>query len=127
MIRSRFWLDNREHQHLGAVSDHHFILIDEIRAILAAPASGTHAPSLSQIEHTLTSGYAHALALEAERSRIERRLGEVAAHAGDGHEQTQEIAALGQRLTNAHGELSTLRLLLDSLRTRASDVRARVA
>jgi hypothetical protein len=42
---------------------------DEIRDLLDAPPTGEAAPSLDHIEHTLTTGYATALALEAERSR----------------------------------------------------------
>lgn len=105
------------------MSHHSPALIDEIRELLAAPLSGTRAPSLSRIEHTLTSGYARALALEAERTRIERRLGKVAATVREGDGQAEAIASLAQRLTAADGELSSLRLLLESLRTRASDAR----
>ena len=53
-------------------------LRDEIADLLRMPENGVGAPSLDAIESTLTDGYAEALALEAERSRIERRLGEVA-------------------------------------------------
>jgi chromosome segregation ATPase len=99
-------------------------LIDEIRRLLAAPASGSRAPSLSRLEETLTTGYARALALEAERSRLERRLGEAAAEltAGD-DEQQQELALLAGRLSDAEGELSGLRGVLQTLRRRASDAR----
>ncbi len=45
-------------------------LYDEIRQLLAAPGNGSEAPPLARLEETLTSGYAHALALEAERWRI---------------------------------------------------------
>ena len=47
----------------------------EIEALLVAPESGADAPTLAYLEATLTEGYAEALALEAERLRIERRLG----------------------------------------------------
>jgi hypothetical protein len=108
---------------ISGLSMNHPALIDEIRELLAAPRSGRRAPSLSDIEHTLTTGYAQALALEAERTRIERRLGEVAASAGENGAATEEIAALGRRLSDADGELSNLRMLLESLRMRASDAR----
>src|ERR671937_339313 len=51
----------------------------EIRTLLNAPADGVGAPPLAHLEDTLTAGYAHALALEAERWRLERRIAEVAA------------------------------------------------
>jgi hypothetical protein len=91
--------------------------------LLAAPRSGRRAPSLSRIEHTLTTGYALALALEAERTRIERRLGQVATTVSEEGATTEEIASLGRRLSDADGELSNLRMLLESLRMRASDAR----
>ena len=47
----------------------------QIEALLVAPASGADAPTLAYLEEKLTEGYAEALALEAERLRIERRLG----------------------------------------------------
>ena len=58
-------------------------LRDEIAELLRMPENGAGAPSLDAIESTLTDGYAAALALEAERARIERRLGEVARDAGE--------------------------------------------
>jgi len=45
---------------------------DDIRSLLEAPSSGDDAPSLDHIEHMLTEGYARALALEADRWRVER-------------------------------------------------------
>src|SRR6266566_2933687 len=55
---------------------------DEIRSLLDAPPQGDEAPTIDAIEHTLTAGYARALALEAERWRLERRIAEVAATLG---------------------------------------------
>ena len=51
---------------------------EQIERLLTAPASGAEAPTLARMEDTLTEGYAQALALEAERWRLERRIGEVA-------------------------------------------------
>ena len=45
----------------------------QIEELLSADA-----PTLARMEDTLTEGYAKALALEAERWRLERRIGEVA-------------------------------------------------
>lgn len=92
-------------------------LRDEIADLLRMPEDGPGAPSLAAIESTLTDGYAEALALEAERTRIERRLGEVARDAGEvsAHSVAAELAQLSQRLDAADGELARLRSLLRSL------------
>jgi hypothetical protein len=92
-------------------------LRDEITDLLRMPEKGAGAPSLDAIESTLTHGYADALALEAERSRIERRLGEVARDAGEvsAHSVAAELVALSKRLDTAAGELAQLRTLLHDL------------
>jgi hypothetical protein len=96
----------------------------EIRALLAAPAGGADAPPLTRIEDTLTAGYAQALALEAERWRIERRIAEVAEQLSDDSAiETSELRKLGCSLKKANGDLSNLRALLLSLRERASEIR----
>jgi len=100
-------------------------LQEEITALLRLPENGDGAPSLAAIESTLTDGYAEALALEAERLRIERRLGEVARDAGEvsAHSVAAEIAELSERLDSADGEIVRLRSLLRSLQNRARAVR----
>jgi hypothetical protein len=92
-------------------------LRDEIAELLRMPEDGAGAPSLDAIESTLTDGYAAKLELEAERSRIERRLGEVVRDAGDvsAHSTATELAELSKRLETADGELARLRSLLRSL------------
>jgi hypothetical protein len=92
-------------------------LRDEIVDLLRMPENGAGAPTLDVIESTLTDGYAEALALEAERSRIERRLGEVARDAGAGsaHSVAAELVQLSERLETADGELARLRSLLRKL------------
>lgn len=100
---------------------------DEIRTLLDASPTGDDAPSLDDIEHTLTAGYARALALEAERWRLERKIAEVAASlGGDASVGMPELATLGQRLSVAAGDLTHLRGLLSSLRSRANQVRTAV-
>lgn len=49
----------------------------QIEALLDAPAKGAEAPTLAYLEDKLTEGYAEALELEAERLRLERRLGDL--------------------------------------------------
>jgi hypothetical protein len=100
----------------------------EIRRFLDAPTNGPGAPALAAIEHTLTAGYAEALALEAERWRAERRLAEVAALLGrDEAASADELAMLGRRLAAMDCELAALRELLDGLRDRAAAVRGAAA
>ena len=99
---------------------------DDIRSLLETSPQGEDAPSLDHIENTLTAGYARALALEAERWRIERKIADVAARLGDEvtDEDASELAQLGRRLSSADGDLTNLRSLLVALRTRADEVRA---
>ena len=80
--------------------------MERIEALLAAPASGEAAPTLASLEATLTEGYAEALALEAERSRV-----------------TGELVTLAGRLTTADVQLGRLRSLLDRLQARTRALR----
>jgi len=88
----------------------------EIEALLSADA-----PTLARLEDTLTEGYARALAIEAERWRLERRLGEVAREGGNN--VGEELRTLGTELTRADGELVELRSLLGTLHERARMLR----
>jgi hypothetical protein len=104
-------------------------MTEQIEKLLEAPTTGAEAPSLARMEDTLTEGYAQALALEAERWRLERRLGEVArsVEGGDGSSFVEELTSLARRLTSADGELTRLRSLLGTLheRTRSARLAAR--
>ena len=104
-------------------------LFEKIDGLLSEPVAGDHEPALARIEHTLTEGYARALALEAERWRLERRIGEVAAMLvqGDRERKTDELAALAERISSADGDLSRLRGRLSTLRRRAHEVRTELA
>jgi hypothetical protein len=95
-------------------------LVEQIRAMMAAPSR-----DLDEIERTLTDGYAQALSLEAERSRLERRMAEVTQgiERGDTEENARELAALSRRRELSLGDLSALRNLLGELRRHADDVR----
>lgn len=99
-------------------------IIAEIEALLDDRAPR----ALDEIEDTLTSGYAAALALEAERWRIERRISDLATKLGGDADfelvRAEEIVTLAQRLSSADADLIRLREILGSLRERADAVRA---
>jgi hypothetical protein len=88
----------------------------QIEELLSADA-----PTLARMADILTEGYARALALEAERWRLERRIGEVAREGRT--DIGEELKSLGTRLTRADGELSELRSLLGTLHERARAAR----
>jgi hypothetical protein len=99
-------------------------VLQRIEELLEAPATGEAAPTLASMEETLTDGYAEALALQAERSRIERRIGEVARTVEEPVGNiTDEIVALGRRLTHADVELGRLRTVLQRLQARTRALR----
>jgi ABC-type phosphate transport system auxiliary subunit len=102
---------------------------EKIAQLLRLPRRGSRAPSRERIEGTLTDGYAQALALEAERLRLERRLGEVARRAdgADADDLAAQLAEISTRLAQADGNLSDLRRLLRSLRERHRDARSTAA
>lgn len=93
------------------------VLFDRIRVLLDPRENGSPAPRAEEVEHTLTDGYARALALEGERLRTERR---IRALAGLGEGAT-EARALSSRLTALDGELRELRDLLRLLAARPRD------
>jgi seryl-tRNA synthetase len=102
-------------------------LLQRLQALVDAPP-GDAAQSLAYLEDSLTDGYARALALEAERARVSRTIGMLAADDGDDAEQkTRELSSLSQRLARAETELATLRDTLNQLRGRAMQLRAAVA
>ena len=100
-------------------------MVEPIEDLLNAPTTGAEAPTLARLEDALTEGYAQALALEAERLRLERRISEVARRVdgGDVSASAEELTSLGRRLTSADGELETLRALLAALQQRAHETR----
>jgi hypothetical protein len=100
-------------------------LLEQIDAVLAQTSAKANA-DVDRIERTLTDGYASALALEAERWRIERKIGEVARLIGSGDVagRAAELSELSQRLAAADGELGVLRARLTDLRQHAEAVRA---
>ena len=112
------------------MTDDHAALLHEIESLLAALSADEFEASLERVDETLTAGYAHALALEAERGRLERRLRELAADvaaARDDSGTREELAALAPRLSASADELRRLRGVLAALRVRASALRAQAA
>ena len=95
-------------------------LLDEIAALMDASDR-----DLDRIERTLTDGYAHALSLEAEKSRLEKRMREVALRLDSPapDDLTQELTALVRRLDGNADELTELRGRLGDLRRHADAIR----
>jgi len=102
------------------------VLLDEITELIDQPLPRDRQPHLERVERVLTDGYAQALALEAERWRLERRIGQVASDltTGDLERKTDELSSLTVRLRSTQRDLVELRALLGSLRDHAAGVRA---
>jgi hypothetical protein len=75
-----------------------------------------------QLARTLTDGYARALSLEAERSRLQRRIGHVTAtlDRADSAAAAVELSTLAERMREHDARLSLLRGKLERLRARHS-------
>jgi hypothetical protein len=95
-------------------------LLDTIQTMISSETN-----DLAEIERTLTDGYAHALLLEAERSRLERQIAAVTQGIEDGDtaENARELASLNRRLDGNVGSLARLRTVLAELRQHANRVR----
>ncbi len=100
-------------------------LVDQIDELLAEPSSGEPA-TLARLERTLTDGYAHALSLEAEQLRLQRRMTELAGELHDGNQEqkAEELVQVSRRMSRARTELERLRATLTQLRSRARTARA---
>ena len=100
-------------------------LLGEIAALLAGAEA---ADDPARIERTLTDGYARALALEAERRRLEQRVRALSLAVGRGDAvQRRELAQLVRDMERHEGELDELRGDLGRLRRRhSSAVRAQL-
>jgi ABC-type phosphate transport system auxiliary subunit len=97
-------------------------LLEEIDELLAAPTPPQEPAALARVERTLTDGYAHALSLEAERLRLERRMSELAGELNETNreQKAQELAQVSRRISGARSEIDRLRGLLSQLRSRIS-------
>ncbi len=94
-------------------------VLTEIRSLLDLPADAKR-PSRAVVEDTLTSGYAHALALEGDQLRTEERLRAVLRdRSGSRRVREERIDELTGRLARLDQELAGLRALLSSLRSQA--------
>jgi len=98
-------------------------LLDRIRLLLEQDAANPSVPILTELENTLTDGYAVALELEGERLRLVRQLGDLA-HTVAGPDQADELRALAQRLHEIDQELAGLREVLQELQRRVGSARA---
>ena len=100
-------------------------LFEQIDALLAEPAP-REPDELARLERTLTDGYAHALSLEAERLRLERRMSELAGELHDGNQEqkAEELVKVSRRISTAGDEIERLRATLAQLRALARSVRA---
>jgi len=98
-------------------------LVRRIRSLLEQRGADPSIPLLTDMENTLTDGYARALEFEGERLRLERRIGELA-HRLDGPEQAGELRDLAERLRSADDDLASLRDALVPLQQRVDAARA---
>jgi hypothetical protein len=101
-------------------------LLQQIRGLIDARGADPGKPLLTEMEHTLTDGYARALEMEAERLRLERRIGELA-HNLMGPEQARELRLLAERLRTADDDLASLRSVLAGLQRQVDADRAAAA
>jgi hypothetical protein len=95
-------------------------MLDTIQELLdAAPA-----PTLDSLEEPLTTGYAHALALEGEQLRLERELRTIIrTPSPSARERREAVERLEVRLATIERDLQRLRRLLATLRRHVADPR----
>jgi hypothetical protein len=98
-------------------------LLERITVLLKNRSADPGKPLVTEMEDTLTDGYARALQLESERLRLERRIG-MLAHSVDGPDEADELKALAGRLRDIDGDLDGLRGQLVVLQKHLEAVRA---
>ena len=92
------------------------LLLERIRALLDASAEGAGLPR-SEVEPTLTDGYARALELDAECLRLEHRIDRLTREVADGYEvPAGKLSGLLRRLHDTEQESVDLRAMLAPLR-----------
>ena len=91
-------------------------LLERIRALIDASAEGAGLPR-TEVEPTLTEGYARALELDAECLRLEHRIDRLTREVADGHEvPAGKLSGLLRRLHETEQRSEHLRTLLAPLR-----------
>jgi chromosome segregation ATPase len=98
-------------------------LLEHITGLLRNRSADPGKPLVTEMEDTLTDGYARALQLEGERLRLERRIAALA-HKVEGPEEADELKALAGRLRDIDAELDGLRSQLGALQKHLEEVRA---
>jgi ABC-type phosphate transport system auxiliary subunit len=98
-------------------------LLERITRLLKNRSADPGKPLVTEMEDTLTDGYARALELESERLRLERRIGQLARRV-DGPEEADELRALAGRLRDVDSELDRLRGQLGALQRHLQETRA---
>ena len=89
-------------------------LLNRIQALVDGREVGAPERLLERMEHTLTDGYARALALEGEQRRVEREIGSAAT--GSRRGGSDPLASLAEKLAAIEGDLQRLRARLRPLR-----------
>ena len=97
-------------------------LLERITALLKTRSADPGKPLVTEMEDTLTDGYARALQLEGERMRLERRVGELA-RSLDSQADAEELKALAGRLRDIDAEIDGLRGRLGALQKHLEAVR----
>jgi ABC-type phosphate transport system auxiliary subunit len=101
----------------------HAPLLERIASLLKNRSADPGKPLLTEMEDTLTDGYARALQLESEGLRLERRIAHLA-HEVDGDAQAEELRALAARKREVDAELAGLRGRLGALQKHLEATRA---
>jgi len=90
-----------------------------VRALLARPEAGGDGPlTAAQVDDVLTDGCALALALEAQCSRLEHMIADLAPRADD-PDAARLLRTLPPELRGAEGRLETVRSAVNAVRSRA--------
>jgi hypothetical protein len=103
--------------------------MSEETRLLIERVSGLLGDSTRDVESTLTDGYAGALALEAERARLERHFADLTRSVAEnpGSEGLSELRSLRRRISRTDEELSRLRAVLALVRKRLTAAGVAVA
>ncbi len=92
-------------------------LLERIGALLDAIAADSGLPCRSDVEPTLTEGYARALELDAECLRLEQRIDQLTRDMSEGRTvPVEKLSALLERMHETEQECADLRKLLAPLR-----------